>query len=66
MMKVMDLIKLNKSIECYFSWTLKNSYKHLFYAITSCPYIKKLKGNLLLERLMEIEVTIGTELIFPK
>ena len=47
-----------------FLWTSKNSNKHLFYGIVSCPYIKKLKGILQLVKLMKKEVILNLDLIF--
>jgi hypothetical protein len=41
-----------------FLWTSKNSNKHLFYWLESCPYIKKLKGIPQLVKSITIEVIL--------
>lgn len=47
-----------------FLWTSKNSNKHLFYWLESCPYIKKLKGILPLVKLMKKEAILNLDLMF--
>lgn len=65
MMKTMDQIKLI-NLYCICFYGHKKIAINTYLWTRKLSIFKKLKGNLLLERLMEIEVTINMELIFLK